>query len=245
MEFEQAIQRLSSIYPQLTICVFDDKEKEQSCYERWRKLQVTKDNEEILPINTELINDWLFCHNHDHNGAHEEYEKLKTLTNVRQINKLLIQSYADYPDEYIFESQDGQVSVYVSVQNSSWYFCQAVNTDAESKRVPFNLIKASYLHYKIYRKDSSNFKEQELSNLRLSFTVDWFRASDQVIVELIDILEESNKRLHTPSKKATALKAVGKQNDMIELNCGFIGREDINQFTNDLVPVLETLKLED
>lgn len=203
-----------------------------------------------LPPNLELLNDWIFCHNHDKeessgvctdkghqntrlrdydnarenidssistdvdttsslslgSGCLSKRENVKSLSAIEQIYGLV--SHEAY-EKVLFESESQNLTLFTQTMNRSWIVsfddaivCLLNASTTENQVIDVRFINASILQYRIFSHPNNNRRvnvnsdlPSDLTKLRHSFNVDWFRVEEQVFDMLVAQLIDSTKSL--------------------------------------------------
>lgn len=156
-----------------------------------------------LPPNPELLNDWLFCHDHGHGDSsenhgesaqealHDKSNELIYLKSNHEVISLLRKLTAG--TDMLLEALDKQFNVLVKVVNTRAIvaFC-AFEADCE-----LNYVVTLSVIYKLLNA-SNKLHEASLKEARHSFKTDYFRVESAVLLDISKQLVSSSK--HVTSK---------------------------------------------
>ena len=164
-----------------------------------------------LPVNAELMNDWIFCHNH----SHEECPEQKKFDDMcRQLNATTIDGSSDRlrdlrpvlstfdqiigllneknDSKFLFESKDKKFSLFLNIFNNQMIITSITNELKTNSDFLLKFFNKTSVFYKVFKTDEKEVNS-ELNRYRFAFDVRFFVTESQVMKTLMKTLIDSTK----------------------------------------------------
>ncbi|XP_053201331.1 uncharacterized protein LOC128386336 [Panonychus citri] len=156
-----------------------------------KQIESSKLEEWCPPPLDDLLNDWVFCHQHEDNPMRIEEIKPKvtssSLESISQITFLLRKQ--SMMSTVLFESDNKDDNLAIRIINPRIYIGLQNNLTNSSDVYEIKLQQAAAIQYKLLSKtDNLN----EVKNLRHSFKVDWYIVNGSLFQQIIETIQQNN-----------------------------------------------------
>ncbi|KAH7645526.1 cugbp elav-like protein family member 2-like protein [Dermatophagoides farinae] len=158
--------------------------------------------------NPELLNDWLFCHNHSH---HEDDNNVDILSSINENYGPLILDHIEQivhllqneSNEILFESVKNKTIVCLSDLDKDFYTTCEDSKMENKQMIRIKLQNSLLVWYKIFlpsdislKSDAQNHNDVILlKKYRMSFTTDWYLITDDLFKLMVDQLNMNSYQI--------------------------------------------------